>query len=272
MNFTVLGGNGFIGRQLVNKLRREGHTCHVPDRPLEKIIGESLGHVIYCIGLTADFRQRPFDTVEAHTCLVNRLLHDASFESFLFLSSARIYLGGTDGSEEAKLTIDPTEPDDLYNITKLAGESICLAQNNPRVRVVRPTNVFGYDPYSTNFLSAILKDGIASGRISLRSNAESAKDYVDVEDVVDMLPRIAVHGQHRVYNIGAGERISNRELIVAVARILGCQIEMSESGNVVVFPEVSISRLRNEFDFRPQRLLSKLENLVAKYKEGLEVV
>jgi len=24
------------------------------------------GHVIYCIGLTADFRQKPFETIEAH--------------------------------------------------------------------------------------------------------------------------------------------------------------------------------------------------------------
>ena len=66
---TVLGAGGFIGGALVARLIAEG-------RPVDPVTRDDLpallsarrpaGDVIYCIGLTADFRTRPLDTAEAH--------------------------------------------------------------------------------------------------------------------------------------------------------------------------------------------------------------
>jgi uncharacterized protein YbjT (DUF2867 family) len=69
--FTVLGAGGFIGGRLVEHLRGLGHEVDAPPRrPAEAYVdglgGRQLGHVVYCIGLTADFRTRPYETVEAH--------------------------------------------------------------------------------------------------------------------------------------------------------------------------------------------------------------
>ena len=49
------------------------------------------GHVIDCIGLTGDFRTRLLDTAEAHVSLVARCLAELCFDSFLLLSSTRVY-------------------------------------------------------------------------------------------------------------------------------------------------------------------------------------
>jgi len=63
---TVLGGSGFIGSHVARHLRRLGVACDTPARDDESIFSRPLGHVIYAIGLTADFRARPLETVEAH--------------------------------------------------------------------------------------------------------------------------------------------------------------------------------------------------------------
>ena len=62
---TILGSSGFVGSNLKNKLVSVGINTYTPHRS-EELSGKNLGHVIYCIGLTADFRTKPFETIEAH--------------------------------------------------------------------------------------------------------------------------------------------------------------------------------------------------------------
>jgi len=99
MKFTVLGAGGFIGSHLLAHLRQAGHDCFAPARGDATLFAEELGHVIYCIGLTADFRSRPFDTVRAHVCLLADVLEKAPFRfvalSFLHPSFMPVPLMGT---------------------------------------------------------------------------------------------------------------------------------------------------------------------------------
>jgi nucleoside-diphosphate-sugar epimerase len=64
MKFTIYRGAGFIGKRLVNYLRRQGYDVYVPDRDSAINANRYLGYFIYAIGLTGDFRTRPFDTFE----------------------------------------------------------------------------------------------------------------------------------------------------------------------------------------------------------------
>lgn len=72
--FTVLGGSGFIGWQLAATLRQQGEDVYVPPRDHGARFDRPLGDVVYAVGVTADFRSRPFATVEAHVCLLRRVL------------------------------------------------------------------------------------------------------------------------------------------------------------------------------------------------------
>ncbi len=91
--FTVLGATGYIGSRLVAHLQAQGHTVWAPARGDAEVFTRPLGHVMYCVGLTADFRTRPFDTVDAHVGLLAEVLRRAQFESLLYLSSTRVYMG-----------------------------------------------------------------------------------------------------------------------------------------------------------------------------------
>jgi nucleoside-diphosphate-sugar epimerase len=125
MYFTILGARGFIGSHLVSFLEHKGVECFAPAGE-EHLYGRDLGHIIYCIGLTADFRTRTFDTVEAHVCALLDILKNCRYDSFLYLSSTRVYKNAQSTNEETMLAVDPCNPDDIYDISKIMGESLCL--------------------------------------------------------------------------------------------------------------------------------------------------
>lgn len=246
MKFTILGAGGFIGSHLLAHLRQAGHDCYAPARGDAALFSQELGHVIYCVGLTADFRSRPFDTVRAHVCVLADVLEKARFESLLYLSSTRVYAGAAYGSEET-----PLMAGDIYNLSKLTGEALCLASGREQIRIARMSNVYGGNDDSDNFLPSLMRAATVDKRITLNTALDSAKDYVALEDVVDILPKIAVLGSHRIYNVASGRNTSNHELVEAIRALTGCAVEVAAEAPTISFPAIDIGRLRVEFDFSP---------------------
>lgn len=265
--FTVLGAAGFVGQALATWLRDRGHVVHTPERQLSpSALASSLcGHVVYCIGLTADFRTRPWDTVDAHVGVLRRLLAEGDFTSLTYLSSTRVYLGSKTGRVDVPLTVQPEAPDQLYNLSKLMGESLCHCANRPErpVRVVRLSNVVGDDLESDNFISALLRDALGSGIIHLNSSLDSAKDYISLADVTMMLERIAAFGKDRCYNLASGQQTQNSDIVQVITRLTGALVSVDEHAPQLNFPAIDISRLREEFGFQPRSPLDTLAAVFA---------
>lgn len=259
--FTVLGASGFVGSALVHALRARGRSVFAPGRGDPAIFGQPLGHVIYCIGMTADFRTKPFETVDAHVGVLTSVLARAQFDSLLYLSSTRVYGSAARGEEDAPLQVDPNDPSDLYNLSKLAGEALCRSCGKPGVKVARLSNVVGADLDSPNFLSSLIREALA-GRIELQTDPASAKDYVLLGDVVDLLPRIAVSGRHWLYNVASGAPIRHAQLAAALSVLTGCKVGVRAGAPLVAFPAIGIGRVREEFGFVPSPVLDQLPRLV----------
>jgi nucleoside-diphosphate-sugar epimerase len=262
---TVLGGSGFIGSAVVKKLEQTGAEYSAPGR--DEILRGPLGDVIYCIGLTADFRSRPFETVEAHVCHLLRVLRDCEFNSLVYLSSARVYQNQrAPAREEDPIQVNSLDPNDLYNISKIMGESLALASGK-KIRVVRLSNVYGDDFTSRNFLPSLVREAISKRKLTVRSAPEAEKDYVGIQDVVEGLLKIAAGAGQSIYNLASGMNVSNRALIQKISELTGCEAVFDPAAPTTTFPVMSIDRIRAEFGFRPRYILDDLSTLVDSYKE-----
>ena len=265
--FTVLGAKGFIGSHLVSYLSDQGLPCFAPDRNDTSYLDKQLGHVIYCIGLTADFRERAFDTIDAHVSNLVGLLRQGHFESLLYLSSTRVYNRASAGDESEPLVVTPLDPEDIFNLSKLTGEAACLSTNNPKVRIARLSNVLGRDFLSQNFVFSILRDALKTGAIVLQTTPDSEKDYVFIDDVVKLLPKIALDGKDVIYNIGSGVNLTNATLVAEISRLTGCSISYSSNARRIRFPRIAIDKISEEFGFTPSQILNALPSLIQAFRD-----
>ncbi|MCI4567729.1 NAD(P)-dependent oxidoreductase [Lysobacter sp. CFH 32150] len=267
MNFTVIGASGFIGSALCDSLRASGHSVSAPDRSAGTILDRPLGHVVYAAGVTADFRTRPFDTFRANTGLVAEILEKDQFDSFLYLSSARLYRHAAQSGEATRICVEASDPEDFYDLTKLTSEALCHASGHASARVVRLANVVGQDFRSQNFLYDLIRSACDSGVIELRSDLASAKDYVLLEDVVRILPMIALSGRDSCYNLGSGQNLTHAQLLEPILATTGATLKVVEGAPCVMAPQMDISKLRNEFGFRPTPVLPSIAGLINHYRK-----
>jgi nucleoside-diphosphate-sugar epimerase len=270
MKATVLGAQGFIGSHLVVYLEEHGAEVFAPRKNDPAIFARSLGHVFYCAGLTADFRQKPVETIRAHVSYLLEVLERAEYDSLLYLSSTRVYAGSERAREEENLRVNPSDPSDLYNLSKLTGEAACLAFVNNNVRIARLSNVYGVGMDPLSFLASLVEDAVARGKILLGTSRQSAKDFVWVKDVAEVLPKIALSGKHRIYNVAAGRNVSTDEILRSLTRSTGCAVDVVANAPTVKFPEISIDRIREEFGFAPTSIDDVIEDVIAEYRNKLE--
>ena len=265
MRFTVFGSSGYIGSHLATYLGKEGMDCLTPQRDDPSIFDHELGHVIYSIGLTADFRQKPLDTVNAHVCQLLEVLRRGRFQSLLYLSSTRLYSGAESGDEGVTVAVNPEDSSDVYNLSKLMGEATCFALGQPQIRVARLSNVYGNDWMSDNFLTSVIRSAVDDGQIVLQTDLDSAKDYISILDVVPTLLNIATKGSHRLYNVASGLNVSVRALTDRLRDLTGCTVRVRDGSPVTSFPRINTARLRNEFTRTPANVLDSLPALIADY-------
>lgn len=271
--FTVFGANGFIGAAVCRALEDSGETVTRPPRGVDPATLTNMGHVLFCIGMTADFRSRPYETMEAHVTLPARILATGRFQSFLYLSSTRLYDGAVRGIETADIALNPANPSDLYNLSKLSGEALCLTHANPAVRVARLSNVYGSDMFAdthegANFLASIIGEAISENHIRLGTHETSAKDYIAVEDVARALPLIATASKDRLVNVAAGRKISHGELVARLQDLSGCRATLANDAPLVDYPDISTDRIadlhnENGVSWSPLKLTDRLPALVA---------
>jgi nucleoside-diphosphate-sugar epimerase len=269
-SFTILGAGGFIGAALVAWLESQGHTVHAITRgSLQALLAarRPAGHVIDCIGLTGDFRVRPLDTAEAHVGVVARCLANLQFASFLLLSSTRVYARADTAQEDVAISLLSADPSDLYNLTKLAGEALCLACPRPEIRVARLSNIYGPGMSGETFLGQVLREGEGTGGVVFHQSAASAKDYVNIAALVRLLPDIAVTGRSRLYNVASGRNTSHGTIAARLQQIAGWRICFAADAPTVLHPPIDTTRVTAEFGQVTCDLPADLPNLLSLTRE-----
>ena len=260
--YTVLGAGGFIGSSLATALRATGADCHTPARGDADIFTQKLGYVFYCIGLTADYRQRPFDTVEAHVSLLSRILAQASFDKLIYLSSTRLYDGmsGEKCAEDAYLILNPANPRHLYDLSKALGENLCLTASNGRACVARLSGVYDSSPGAPGFLSGLLQRLSREREFVIDSESGVVRDYVSLRDTVQGLIKTSAGAESEIINIASGENVSNQD-IADMLNAEGCKVTLQRPSARENRPLCDITKLR-QLGIEPVPVRDYLRNYI----------
>jgi UDP-glucose 4-epimerase len=276
MRYTIVGHKGFIGSALVSQLSRSTppHDLFLPERSQKLSAEGSLGVVIYCAGLTADFAQRPFDTMEAHAGYLSHLVCECDWEQFIYLSSTRLYdwTGLAAVDEATPIVVQPWHPRSLFDASKLLGESLVLnARSDRRALVVRLSTVVNGSASDTTFWSQWLRTHVLSAGASARqshirvaSSPEAARDYVFLDDAVRGILSLVERGASGIYNLASGVNLSNREVADRIEAAFRVDISFAGSAQVLSPPLVSIAKMNALFGFSPQGLLQVIDRLAGR--------
>jgi nucleoside-diphosphate-sugar epimerase len=243
--YTIIGSNGFIGRNLHQHLieLNQEVTCITRTTPLDKDF--DYGVVFYCGGLPAGFNEKPFETVQSHVINLQNWLENYKFRKLVYLSSTRIYLPGTDTDESSFQILVNIE--ELYCLSKLLAEGLSL-KSRRKVIIARVSNVVG-----DNFLASqvlfynLCREAKKSGGINFQETPYSSRDYISVKDVARYLYLMGENDtKHTIYNLASGINITNQELISIINKYIRLD-KISYGERTVVFPTVNVNRLHEEF-------------------------
>ncbi|MDO8458684.1 MAG: NAD-dependent epimerase/dehydratase family protein [Burkholderiaceae bacterium] len=291
MRCCVIGGGGFIGRNLCAALAASGRevvaigrkaepssgfaglpsfvngsvrylSMDVNDIPALRTVLASSDEVIdlaYATVPQTSFID-PMNDLQSNlprvVALMEELKNHPQLRRFIVVSS-----GGTVYGQASRLPISEyseTEPLSPYGITKLTIERYALMYHRLHglpVVVVRPANAYGQgqQPFlGQGFIATAMGNILQGKNVSVFGERGTVRDYVHVRDVASAMVAALQHGINGdVYNIGSGVGRSNLEVIDLI-RPLAQQLNLPV--NVSHEPERKFDVTANVLNFG--RLLS----------------
>ncbi len=260
MKCLILGGGGFLGSHLSDKLLQLGYEVRVFERPnlkkyrnfdcsekiewfegdfansddLERsVFGCNIIYHFVSTTLPKSSNDNPVYDVETNLVGTLNLLnhaHKEKIQKIIFLSS-----GGTVYGVPEILPlkeIHPSNPLCSYGITKLAIEKYFHLYHmlyGLDYCVLRLANPFGERQRVTGAQGAVavfLDKALKGETIEIWGDGSVVRDYVYVHDVVDaMVKAIDYGGSVRLFNIGSGKGQSLNDILDEIESLLGRPVE-----------------------------------------------
>ena len=282
----IIGGAGFIGSHLVDVIRKEGGEIWIydnfstgrrgflPDDPavhvvegdildterLSRAVQESRPETLYHLAAIHHIPTCERDPGRAlrvnveGTQSVITACNRQPIRRIVFASTGALYDPANTG---ALAEISPIKPQDIYGISKWAGEQLFqykIFQTGGSAIIARLFNTVGRRETNSHVIPAIMAQlAVGERRIKL-GNLHTRRDYVHVEDVAQALFVLGNREMDKpfdVFNIGSGRDFSVSDLVRLCSDVIAETVEIE-----------STAELQRKFD-RPTQLadLAKIRQI-----------
>lgn len=304
MNVLVLGGNGFIGSHLVDKLLKEGHSVRVFDKneehfrkPLQKVdyhLGEfgnrglllealkDMDVVVHLISTTLPKTSNDDPVFDVQSNIVESLFLleqcvKIGIKKIIFASSGGTIYGVPDAVPVAEE--NATNPICSYGICKLAIEKYLMLYKqlyNLNYTILRPSNPYGsrQNPFGIQgaipvFLGKILRNET----IQIWGTGNVVRDFIYIEDVVNAFHRSIIHDSNiKIFNIGSGKGHSLNDLLSIIRNVteIDVSINYTKSRTYDVSEiYLDISNAKKELHWEPHTSLEEGIKLTWEFVKNL---
>lgn len=291
MNILVIGGNGFIGSHLVDRLLLKGHNVRVFDSVYERyrkplinidyristldnipdLYEAMLGiEIIFHLASSSVPSTSNIDTISdinmnlIPTLNVLNLSVKLGIERIIYFSSGGAVYGiplTTPVNEKHLL-----QPISSYGIVKATIEKyLFLYQRlyNIKPLIFRPSNPYG--PRQGHYMaqgviSTFLRKIKMDEGITVFGDGNSTKDYIYINDLIDLCYELSFSNEIGVFNLGTGKGISINQIISQISKITGVTPEIinADLQNYDVSHFVlDISKISNILGMHPSTSLEK---------------
>ena len=246
--YTIFGSTGFLGKNLKDFLIKKKHHVFCPPKKKYRF-NQNLGHVFYCAG-TSDSISNPEKALSANLIYLNNIILNNNFKTFTYFSSIRVYSANKLTKENVKIECDLSERGSYFKSLKLAAESLCLQINNPKIRIIRLSNLYGkHFDKQIYLLPTILKNFKQNKIIRLSISPNSTKNYLNVDDAVRISIQIARHGKFRIYNVASKSAIKIGEILKTLKVFKKIKIKISKNPKLTHESKINTNRIKKEFNF-----------------------
>ncbi|MFG7943133.1 dTDP-glucose 4,6-dehydratase [Streptomyces cacaoi] len=193
---------------------------------------------------------------------------------FVHVSTDEVYGSLATGSwtEES-----PPAPNSPYSASKAGSDLLALAYHRTHgldVCVTRCSNNYGPRQHPEKVIPLFATRLLAGGTVPLYGDGSNVRDWLHVDDHCRALRLVLEGGRAgRIYNIGGGTELSNRELIARLLEICGAGWDRVEyvtdrKGHDLRY-SVDWSRIRDELGYTPRHDFAEgLAATVAWYRDN----
>jgi UDP-glucuronate 4-epimerase len=148
------------------------------------------------------------DTNINGTINIIKFAESINAHSLTFASSSNVY-----GDRGSNITImkedDVPCPKNIYGITKLAGEHICLSSSIPNVNVLRFFNVIGKNIKPELVMYKFMESVYNKESMTVYGGGSSMRDYTPINDVVKSILHCSTKAEgHNLYNVCSSNPIT----------------------------------------------------------------
>jgi UDP-glucose 4-epimerase len=233
----VLGGTGFIGRRIIDRLETQGRIGVHPasrsrtdlraPKDVERLAASVRPEttLLVCAGVQR-FRGDSPDLFRANVEIAAgavKLAALAGCNRVVFFSSVAVYGESTTNLAISEAT--PPRPETFYGLSKLASEQIfsgAAAAGGWSVLQLRPALVYGPGNDDVPYRPAAFARELALGSVPvLWGDGTESRDFVHVDDVAEATISLLERGAEGVVVLASGRPSSFRECVATLAAASG---------------------------------------------------
>lgn len=290
MRALIIGGSGFIGSHVVDRLLADGACVRVFDRARERFretrsavdfrqgdfsdtssLAEALVDVdivfhMLSTSVPATSNLDPVADIQCNligTVRLLELMRSAEVRRMVYLSSGGTVYGPsqTDPVTEGY----PKRPISSYGIVKLAVEKYLMMEQH--LHGLSPTILRVSNPYGPRqghegvqgVIGTFLWRIAQGERIQIWGDGSVIRDFVYINDLAELCARCAQQNVAGIFNAGSGYGASINEVLDVIKKVTGHAVRPDyKPGRGFDVPRVvlDITAIQNETDWRPQTSLS----------------